>query len=171
MSDLYRSAISARLSRLPSLPMEDEEEEMVDAIGDLPGSISGIGPPAMQVNFCYDLLMHRTKCSYKKIEKGPIVTYAQNLHELLIRNFLPFLHLVSSKMLCKFRFPRGIWIVVSITPHRNSVMGPFWFAITVQDTQVSVLPVLPRRLRKWRKESVVYSLWMLDDMVTKSIYG
>ncbi len=52
MSELYRSAISARLAKLPpSLQIaqnEDEEEEMVDTIGDLPGS--GIGPPAMQVN-------------------------------------------------------------------------------------------------------------------------
>ena len=51
MSDLYRSAISARLAKLPpSLPTEDDEgeEEMADSIGDLPGS--GLGPPAMQVN-------------------------------------------------------------------------------------------------------------------------
>lgn len=54
MSDLYRSAINARLAKLPpSLPTvqnEDDEgeEEMVDSIGDLPGS--GLGPPAMQVN-------------------------------------------------------------------------------------------------------------------------
>jgi protein phosphatase methylesterase 1 len=51
MSDLYRSAISARLAKLPSsLPTaqtEDDDEEMVDTISDLPGS--GIGPPAMQV--------------------------------------------------------------------------------------------------------------------------
>ena len=55
MSDLYRSAISARLTKLPPyLPPvqieddEGEEEEIVDSIGDLPGS--GMGPPAMQVN-------------------------------------------------------------------------------------------------------------------------
>ena len=52
MSDLYRSAINARLTKLPSsLPtaqIENDEEEMADTIGDLPGS--GIGPPAMQVN-------------------------------------------------------------------------------------------------------------------------
>ena len=49
MSDLHRSAISARLAKLPSsLPtLQDEDDEMADAIGDLPGS--GIGPPAMQV--------------------------------------------------------------------------------------------------------------------------
>ena len=50
MSDLHRSAISARLAKLPLLPTaqdDDEDEEMIDTIGDLPGS--GIGPPAMQV--------------------------------------------------------------------------------------------------------------------------
>lgn len=56
MSDLYRSAISARIAKLPpslsTMQIEhdedDEEEEMADSIGDLPGS--GMGPPAMQVN-------------------------------------------------------------------------------------------------------------------------
>jgi protein phosphatase methylesterase 1 len=56
MSDLLRSAISARVSKLPPLPaidaddnIDDEEEnEENDSIGDLPGS--GLGPPAMQVN-------------------------------------------------------------------------------------------------------------------------
>ena len=48
MSNLYRSAINARLSKLPPLPTEDDEgEETVDALGDLPGS--GMGPPAMHV--------------------------------------------------------------------------------------------------------------------------
>ncbi|KAF9048870.1 Alpha/Beta hydrolase protein [Panaeolus papilionaceus] len=53
MSDLYRSAINARLAKLPThLPPvdtndeEEEEEEELDGIGDLPGS--GMGPPAMQ---------------------------------------------------------------------------------------------------------------------------
>ncbi|KAF8629947.1 hypothetical protein AX17_005513 [Amanita inopinata Kibby_2008] len=55
MSDLYRSAISARLAKLPQdLPPsgeddieenEDEEAEAADSIGALPGS--GMGPPAM----------------------------------------------------------------------------------------------------------------------------
>ena len=55
MSDLLRSAISARVSKLPSLPAihadegtGDDEENEDDSIGDLPGS--GLGPPAMQVN-------------------------------------------------------------------------------------------------------------------------
>jgi hypothetical protein len=51
MSDLHRSAISARLAKLPPfLPTvqdEDDDDEMINTIGDLPGS--GIGPPAMQV--------------------------------------------------------------------------------------------------------------------------
>jgi len=54
MSNLYRSAISARASKLPqTLPdiptnLEDEEdEEEIGTIGELPGS--GLGPPAMQV--------------------------------------------------------------------------------------------------------------------------
>lgn len=55
MSDLYRSAIGARLSRLPQLPPisrsegdEDEDDEGTDSIGSLPGS--GMGPPAMQAH-------------------------------------------------------------------------------------------------------------------------
>lgn len=55
MSDLLRSAISARVSKLPQLPaidadegIDDEGIEENDSIGDLPGS--GLGPPAMQVN-------------------------------------------------------------------------------------------------------------------------
>ena len=55
MSDLYRSAISARIAKLPPpsiLPDEDVDElegEGADTIGNLPGS--GLGPPAMQVEF------------------------------------------------------------------------------------------------------------------------
>ena len=47
MSDLYRSAINARLAKLPQdLPHDDnEEDEAADTIGALPGS--GMGPPAM----------------------------------------------------------------------------------------------------------------------------
>ena len=62
MSDLYRSAISARLSKLPQLPplassgddIEDDNEaadEEADSIGSLPGS--GMGPPAMQVHITH----------------------------------------------------------------------------------------------------------------------
>lgn len=57
MSDLYRSAIGARLSKLPHLPPipstedgvddDQDEAEAADSIGSLPGS--GMGPPAMQV--------------------------------------------------------------------------------------------------------------------------
>ncbi|TFK73223.1 protein phosphatase methylesterase [Pluteus cervinus] len=52
MSDLYRSAMSARLAKLPTtLPPldsnEDEEEDENDSLGSLPGS--GLGPPALQV--------------------------------------------------------------------------------------------------------------------------
>ena len=53
MSDLHRSAMSARLAKLPPfLPTaQDEDDEMVDTIGDLPMPMpgSGLGPPAMQV--------------------------------------------------------------------------------------------------------------------------
>lgn len=57
MSDLYRSAIGARLSKLPNLPPiptphpdaeEEEEDEAGDSIGSLPGS--GMGPPAMSAS-------------------------------------------------------------------------------------------------------------------------
>jgi protein phosphatase methylesterase 1 len=54
MSDLYRSAIGARISKLPHLPSladsEDDEQERgetEDCVGMLPGS--GMGPPALQV--------------------------------------------------------------------------------------------------------------------------
>lgn len=54
MSDLYRSAISSRLSKLPAMPPtqapwagDDDGDEETDSLGALPGS--GLGPPAMQV--------------------------------------------------------------------------------------------------------------------------
>jgi len=51
MSNLYRSALSARIAKLPvDLPQmddTDEQEEENDTLGSLPGS--GMGPPAMQV--------------------------------------------------------------------------------------------------------------------------
>ncbi|KAJ4480053.1 Alpha/Beta hydrolase protein [Lentinula aciculospora] len=49
MSDLYRSALSARLAKLPAdIPSknDDGEEESADSLSSLPGS--GLGPPAMQ---------------------------------------------------------------------------------------------------------------------------
>ncbi len=55
MSDLYRSAIHARVARLPPLPIDsdeeegDEEAEAADSIGDLPSTIGGT--PIMCVNF------------------------------------------------------------------------------------------------------------------------
>ncbi|KAG6915817.1 hypothetical protein DXG01_009691 [Tephrocybe rancida] len=50
MSSLLRSTLSARISKLPSLPAEDDddENESDNSIGPLPGS--GMGPPAMQVS-------------------------------------------------------------------------------------------------------------------------
>ncbi|EGO24925.1 hypothetical protein SERLADRAFT_370151 [Serpula lacrymans var. lacrymans S7.9] len=48
MSDLYRSAISARIAKLPSLPPSDEDDEQDEAtniIGLLP---TGMGPPALR---------------------------------------------------------------------------------------------------------------------------
>jgi len=56
MSDLFRSAISARLAKLPpDIPnqghtgADEEDDEAADSICSLPGS--GLGPPAMQVEF------------------------------------------------------------------------------------------------------------------------
>ncbi|OBZ72210.1 Protein phosphatase methylesterase 1 [Grifola frondosa] len=51
MSGLYRSALQARISKLPPMPHhdipdEDEETESADSLGSLP---TGMGPPAMQV--------------------------------------------------------------------------------------------------------------------------
>lgn len=61
MSDLFRSAISSRLAKLPAdIPVysteddEDEGAEAADSIGTLPGS--GMGPPAMQVTNSFDSL-------------------------------------------------------------------------------------------------------------------
>ena len=151
MSDLHRSAISARLAKLPPFLQtaqeedddDDDDDETVDAIGDLPGS--GIGPPAMQVIMIF--IDACTKCSYQKL-KGPAVTCVQNPSEFPTRISPPFLHLVILKKLRKFQSPCGIWIVVSITHLRNSIMGLLWFATMVQDTRVLVLPVLPRRLQR-----------------------
>lgn len=59
MSDLYRSAIGARISKLPHLPAlvnsEDDEQEVdesADSVGLLPGS--GMGPPALRVIFMFN---------------------------------------------------------------------------------------------------------------------
>ena len=53
MSDLYRSAMHARISKLPAMPPPsdigpdgDEEEEAADSLGSLPSSA---GPLSMQV--------------------------------------------------------------------------------------------------------------------------
>ena len=64
MSNLYRSAINARLAKLPpDIPTtrypdleDEEEEEETDSIGDLPGS--GLGPPAMQVTIILPCFYH-----------------------------------------------------------------------------------------------------------------
>lgn len=47
MSDLYRSAMSARIAKLREFPHveADEDEESADSLGSLPGS--GLGPPAL----------------------------------------------------------------------------------------------------------------------------
>jgi protein phosphatase methylesterase 1 len=52
MSDLFRSALHARIAKLPDISTlalgdEDEDAEAGDAIGALPGR--GLGPPAMCV--------------------------------------------------------------------------------------------------------------------------
>ncbi|EPS93134.1 hypothetical protein FOMPIDRAFT_150069 [Fomitopsis schrenkii] len=50
MSDLYRSALSARISKLPMHPPgyeEDEEDEAADSLGSLPASVFGVGPTTM----------------------------------------------------------------------------------------------------------------------------
>lgn len=59
MSDLYRSAIHARIAKLPSMiPAEgdeDEESEAADSLGSLP---SDTGPPHMQVSSYPQALGH-----------------------------------------------------------------------------------------------------------------
>ena len=53
MSDLYRSAISARIAKLPDLPHSEDDDDVSgegsDSLGSLPGSGMHMGPPAMQV--------------------------------------------------------------------------------------------------------------------------
>ncbi|KAL6307473.1 protein phosphatase methylesterase [Sparassis latifolia] len=57
MSDLYRSALAARIAKLPTLPHSDEDEdddeesEAVDSLGSLP---STMGPPQAQRNSSVD---------------------------------------------------------------------------------------------------------------------
>lgn len=59
MSNLYRSAISAKLAKLPSdvpthypgIALDEDNEDEEDDFGDLPGS--GLGPPAMQVTISF----------------------------------------------------------------------------------------------------------------------
>lgn len=54
MSSLYKSALQARISKIPHpdtvapFNEEDEESEAADSIGMLPPG-GGLGPPAMQV--------------------------------------------------------------------------------------------------------------------------
>lgn len=56
MSSLYRSAISARIAKLPQLPFTDEDDveqsELADEIGSL-----GMGPPPMYVILIYLVLV------------------------------------------------------------------------------------------------------------------
>jgi len=52
MSDLYRSALSSRIAKLPLNPPDDgsednEEEEAANSIGDLPSSSSNMAPPSI----------------------------------------------------------------------------------------------------------------------------
>ncbi|KAG6329914.1 hypothetical protein ID866_9174 [Astraeus odoratus] len=51
MSQLYRSALNARIAKLPNAPIdedENEDDESVDSLGSLP---SGMGPPALSDTF------------------------------------------------------------------------------------------------------------------------
>jgi hypothetical protein len=70
MSSLYRSAISARIAKLPHLPPSeedyDEPSEEGDSLGELP---SGMGPPAM-LACC--LAQGVTFHSYPIVHAGPL---------------------------------------------------------------------------------------------------
>ncbi|KAF5359517.1 hypothetical protein D9756_002971 [Leucocoprinus leucothites] len=82
MSDLLRSAISARISKLPQgLPVyshdedEDEEAEAAETIGALPGS--GMGPPAMQVSNSFDFFQDwPSSRSGQRTKKAPNPEFA-----------------------------------------------------------------------------------------------
>jgi protein phosphatase methylesterase 1 len=52
MSSLYRSAISARIAKLPQLPPTDEDDDEQSELADGIGALStGMGPPPMCVIF------------------------------------------------------------------------------------------------------------------------
>ena len=84
MSDLYRSAIGARISKLPHLPSlanseddEQEQDETEDYVGMLPGS--GMGPPALQVLLLISNFTDRRLCP---INKGPLVLRELEKHQM-----------------------------------------------------------------------------------------
>jgi hypothetical protein len=144
MSDLYRSAIGARLSKLPNLPplasSEDdgpEADETADSVGSLPGS--GMGPPAMQVVTFY--LHNNTHI----IIQGRLVMRAhEGLPMQLMRLYQPLGSLPKQHSL-------RCWPPNSmsefIIPHLKSRMGQerLWYAIMALELQALALRASRRR--------------------------
>jgi hypothetical protein len=79
MSDLYRSAIGARISKLPLLPSlpnsEDDEQEQDETVD----YGSGMGPPALQVLL---LIFNFTDRHSYPINKGPLVLHELEKHQM-----------------------------------------------------------------------------------------
>lgn len=117
MSDLYRSALSARIAKLPDLPPGDEDdegEEAADSIGSLPGS--GMGPPAMQVEFSDP--SRSAVLNYKL--KGQPNTHDRRQIAHLMPTFLPSLQHLSLPKQRKSRFLHANWMFESTIPHLRS---------------------------------------------------
>lgn len=111
MSNLYKSAIGARLAKLPAdIPYtrhpgadedtEADEEEENDLIGDLPGS--GLGPPALQVDSRF-ILDISSDPKWHTLQ-GQLITHEINQNALQIPRFRQSQLRVSLKMLRKYRY-------------------------------------------------------------------
>ena len=74
MSDLFRSAISARLAKLPHIPDHDDESQ--DTVGLLP---TGMGPPAMYVS-AFNSPLHLSKSVLYRPARTPRVKAKSHLN-------------------------------------------------------------------------------------------
>ena len=116
MSNLYRSAISARLAKLPQLPPSDEdgeEGEAGDFVGSLPG---GMGPPAMQVLLPREFSGTHLGC------EGLRETL-ERVNAIQIPHVLRFLPPPFLQMQRKYPFRHPNWMRESIIPRQSSLMA------------------------------------------------
>lgn len=117
MSNLYRSTIHARISKLPSLPPEleegNEEDEASDSLGTLPISM---GPPSTQVFDHFSLISVFTP---QKLSELPV----KGVLACQILRYPLFLPLVSSTKRPKSQWQPPGWISAFIIVPRNTRMG------------------------------------------------